>query len=116
MADPKPTRIRWHEETDPPGFTGHVGTVGEFLFRVYAPTESGGEHMLLAYMPGYSARASYGTEAEVKAEAERWLTEFASSLGAIFPPAREYSRDWDDKPVSRIPAIPAGPWEVVGGA
>jgi hypothetical protein len=93
--DAKPSRIRWHEETDPPGFTGYVGTVSDFLFRAYDPAGSETEHMLTAYMPGYTTRGSYGTPDEVKAEAETWLTEFTASLGAVFPAvgAHAFTRD-----------------------
>jgi hypothetical protein len=150
--DASPARIRWQDadESAPPCcLTGYAGAVGEDLFRIFPPDDEEPEHVLTADLPGMRGRRSYGTPDEVKAEAERWLTEFASSLGAVFPPAalewavrvdterdgdgHEYPRrdeddarakarqyrenhpHWQTDVASRVPAIPAGPWEVVDG-
>ena len=72
--DAKPARIRWHEEagTGVLVFTGTVGTVDRTLFSIFI-TE--GEHDLATSLYGMEAKRYYGTDEEVKAEAERWLEE-----------------------------------------
>ena len=89
MPDETPARIRWHEgpATSAVAFAGTVGTVAPSLFGVFKPWESMGEtdHTLTTGLPGMGSKRFFGTEEEVKAEAERWLTEFACSLGAVFP-------------------------------
>lgn len=85
-ADGKPDRIRWQPELGLfSGFSGYAGTIGAALFRIYADQLAGGGHALLGNLLGMPSGPAYGTEGEVKAEAERWLEEFAASLGAVFP-------------------------------
>lgn len=87
MADETAARIRWRPETSlVPGHAGHVGALDQALFRIYGPDSPDGEYMLTTALPGMEDCRSWGAEDEVKAEAERWLTKFASSLGAVFPP------------------------------
>lgn len=84
--DTAPPRIRWQPEPGLfAGFSGYAGTLEPALFRIYEPDAPDGEHALCSMLPGMTGKASYGTEAEVKARAEQWLTEFADSLGAVFP-------------------------------
>ncbi len=102
------TRIRWHHvDGTVVEWFGYVGTVTEtalfqILHPVAKPTEAimgsrFDEWALCTTFPGESAKARYagdrdGTKAvtELKAEAERWLEEFAASLGAIFPPEQAH--------------------------
>jgi hypothetical protein len=77
-------RIRW--EREPRGsFAGCVGTREGWEFDLY---QSLGEWMLTApFTFGNGQRSLPGTDPEeLKAEAERLLEEFMSSLGASFPP------------------------------
>lgn len=84
--DGKPTRIRWQPKRGVRmGFTGRAGSRSPELFRVYGPNPRSDQHLLTSRLLGMESRTSYGPEDEVKAEAERWLEEFASSLGAVFP-------------------------------
>lgn len=84
--DTAPPRIRWQPEPGLfAGFSGYAGTLEPALFRIYEPDAPDGEHALCSMLPGMTGKASYGTEDEVKARAEQWLSEFAASLGAVFP-------------------------------
>lgn len=80
-------RIRW-EPTGYGGFTGHVGTLAEesWVFQIWnaAPV---GEWQLDSAFPGNFNRATGADPDDLKVEAERLLSEFVSSLGAIFPDA-----------------------------
>jgi hypothetical protein len=71
-------------------FTGTVGTVDPPLFGVFKPWASTGEteHTLTTGLPGMGAKRAYGTEAEVKRQAEDWLGGHVASLGAVFPGGR----------------------------
>src|ERR1035441_4134005 len=79
------TRIRWSDE---PGETlGYVGTFGRPAFRIWPPDEEG-DRILLVYLAGdaqhmYHDDTPHALEA-LKTKAERLLSEFVSSLGAIF--------------------------------
>jgi hypothetical protein len=143
--DDRPPRIRWDTEPGPLGaaFTGSVGTLNWVTFSIFITQ---GLHDLATSLPGLKGRHFLGTESEVKAEAERWLTEFAASLGAVFPPPpewgvrftiggpfenaakdegdardvlanmRELHPEWDAALLTRAPEIPAGPWKVADDA
>lgn len=87
-------RIRWNDGND---IEGHAGAIGPFAFRIqrmYA-----GERWLLTaelLSMGFKHDRADNLEA-LKATAERWLSEFVSSLGASFPaePAKpQKSRAW----------------------
>lgn len=85
MTLPAP-RIRW--EDFPAGqAAGYVGTLNPAVFRIWEPENDDGEWMLTAAaLPGAAGEQRYGSSPdELKAEAERWLEEFVSSLGAVFP-------------------------------
>ncbi len=80
-------RIRW-EETPLGSLAGHVGTIDGSLFSIWIPPQATGEWVLTSELPGTEGRRCYGDEPEgLKAEAERWLEEFAASLGVVFPGA-----------------------------
>jgi hypothetical protein len=85
MSEP---RIRWHDEPVNGESMGSVGTLDPAVFRIWAPEEEGGEWLLTAAaLPGEAGKRRYGASPDdLKAEAERWLEEFVSSLGAVFPP------------------------------
>jgi hypothetical protein len=89
-------RIRW-EPTGHGGFTGHVGTLAEesWLFQIWNAASVGGEWQLDSTLPGNFCRATGADPAGLKVEAERLLSEFASSLGVIFPDAvMELADQW----------------------
>lgn len=74
-------RIRWDHD----GTEGYVGTIDARVFTIWPPEEeTGGEWLLTALLPDHHGYRFYGTQDELKAEAERWLERFISSLGAIF--------------------------------
>ncbi len=93
-------RIRWTGSRDSPGdpaFTGHAGGLYA-LFKIWPPEDPGDEWLLTAALPGKEGERLYGFPVDLKLEAERWLEEFVSSLGAIFP-EYEISDDEDREPV-----------------
>jgi len=127
------TRIRWHRvDGTVVRWFGFVGTATmTALFQILHPVATQTEAVmgrrfdewaLCTTFPGASAEARYGgwddgAPDRLKAEAERWLEELVSSLGASFPPepdesaafrlseAREVLADWDtwrDDPDGRI--------------
>src|ERR1035441_8478042 len=76
-------RIRWSDD----GTEGYAGTAGQRIFTLYPP-QDGGEWMMAAALPGFNGRIKYrDTLEELHPDAEQWLAEFISSLGAIFPDA-----------------------------
>jgi len=99
------TRIRWHHVNGTVvEWFGYVGTMTttalfQILHPVAEPTEAVmgsrfDEWALCTTFPGESVKARYASDrdetkavAELKAEAERWLEEFVTSLGAVFPDA-----------------------------
>ncbi|HLJ99532.1 MAG TPA: hypothetical protein VKU39_06445 [Streptosporangiaceae bacterium] len=98
-------RIRW--EATPLGSpAGHVGTIDGSLFSIWIPPQASGEWVLTSELPGTEGKRCYGDEPEaLKAEAERWLEEFVSSLGASFgepedaaitSAARSFTETWHE--------------------
>ena len=80
-------RIRWTDSrssADDPAFAGHVGDLCT-LFKIWPPDDPGDEWLLTAALPGKEGERLYGFPTDLKAEAERWLAEFVTSLGAVFP-------------------------------
>lgn len=75
-----PGRIQWNDD----GLSGPVGSMGPFTFfivRVYAAER----WMLTAELPGLGRKQARSDDIEeLKAEAERGLEEFVSSLGVSF--------------------------------
>ena len=83
------TRIRWEDDPDGPmaASTGYVGTLEPLVFQIWRPSLRSGEWTLTARLPGDGDKAVYGDGPdELKAAAERWLSGFIASLGAVFPP------------------------------
>jgi hypothetical protein len=64
--------------------SGSYGALGPFSFIVSRVYGSDGDWMLVAHLPGMENRRARGDLGEVKAIAETWLREFASSFGALF--------------------------------
>jgi hypothetical protein len=88
MPDETPARIRWQPEPGVySGFSGYVGTIEQALFRIYDPEAPDADHLLTSMLPATGNSTCYGTEAEVKAQAEEWLAGHVASLGAAFPVA-----------------------------
>jgi hypothetical protein len=122
------TRIRWHapaESTIVAEF-GYVGTLTACsLFQILKPVTRElspnrfDEWGLVATFPGVGSEVRYAASrdkleavAELKAEAERWLSEFVSSLGAVFPSPRP-GRQGRPRPVHLIdPGAPQ--WTACG--
>jgi hypothetical protein len=87
-------RIRWEDE--PPGYAVAIdGFTGPSAwnwrtFRIWHPDPRVDPRpFLTSDLPGQARKQQHGTMEELKAEAERWLEEFVSSLGAVFPKAAE---------------------------
>lgn len=95
------SRIRWQDDPETGEATGCAGTLDPAAFRIWEASE-GGEWLLTSILPGHQGARTYGaTPDELKAEAERWLERFVSSLGAVFPePAYEF--DEGGRPVEVI--------------
>jgi hypothetical protein len=96
-------RIRWEDE---PG--GYAVTEDGFIgpaelnwraFRIWRPDlRVDPRPFLTSDLRGQERRQVHGTPDELKAEAERWLSEFVQLLGAVFPPG-EISDDEDGEPL-----------------
>jgi hypothetical protein len=80
-------RIRWHDETDGmAAYTGYVGTLDSLMFHIWRPDGHHDEWVLTTRLSGDGDKAVYADGPDkLKAEAERWLERFISSLGAVFP-------------------------------
>lgn len=79
-------RIRW-EPTKYGGWTGHVGTAGDFLFQVWLADTAAGGWQLDSTLPGQFGSGWHRCDTDpekLKADAEEWLERFVSSLGAVF--------------------------------
>lgn len=94
------TRIRWTDD-DPSreyaAFTGSVGPSGWnwVPFGIYeemdGPVAGLRTYFLTSGLPGQDRRRHFGHPDDLKAEAERWLERFVSSLGASFEAEPDYS-------------------------
>lgn len=79
-------RIHW-EPAGYGAFAGHVGTTKDRLFMIRKPDHRPAWR-LSSPLPGLSgAEATSAGPDALKREAERWLEEFVTSLGAVFPEA-----------------------------
>ncbi len=107
-------RIRW-EPTKYGGWTGGTGTLDGWLFQVWKAPAPVGPWRLESNLPGNFWRTKDDDDPdELKAEAERWLEEFVTSLGASFPDkpdesaafqlseARDVLARWDAEPGGAI--------------
>jgi hypothetical protein len=85
------TRIRWEDEPPASGdvyliaSTGYIGTVKEPAFKIYTPDELHDNWLLSVRLLAGGQFFRADDRAILKAEAERWLRVFVSSLGAVFP-------------------------------
>lgn len=86
------TRIRWEAapEASSAAWHGYAGTLDLMLFVIHRPVPGGtgywGQPVLATHIPGMTDERHYDDDPEaLKAEAERWLEEYAASLGAVFP-------------------------------
>ena len=78
--------IRWQDE--PIGsIGGYVGTLDEWAFQIWRPDPmASGEWVLTSALTGQHLERRYSDDPEsLKPEAEKLLTAFGASLGAIFP-------------------------------
>jgi hypothetical protein len=95
---PETGRIRWTEADDETGpVTGHVGTLGHPAFVIWPPLSDGDDWRLACGLSNLAMERIFRPSAEeLKAEAERWLEEFVSSLDASFGPDARWSAlgDW----------------------
>lgn len=100
-------RIRWDDEAPRDGdvyivaHIGYAGTIQEPAFMIYTPDEMHAEWLLSARLVPGSQFFYADTPEDLKAEAERWLEQFVSSLGAVFPdepkrPSRAWHADWTE--------------------
>jgi len=84
-------RIRWEDNASPIdaiASRGYAGKLEPRSFIIYKPEDRGGQYRLLCLVG--ERKSLYADDPdELKATAERWLSEFISSLGAIFPPEPE---------------------------
>lgn len=93
-------RIRWTDESPQEFVTlaGRVGTRDEPAFRIFGP-DGYNSRWLLSIRLAASSEFTYGADPDdLKLEAERWLEEFVSSLGAIFS-ADAFEFEEDDEPL-----------------
>jgi hypothetical protein len=89
--------IRWYdgEEASMTACLGYVGTLNDLAFTILKPVPDAGlewsEYVLTSRLPGQASNRHYASDVDpLKRTAEHWLTEFAASLGAVFPePAKE---------------------------
>ena len=84
-------RIRWYDKTPGNGDVynvasiGYVGTIEESAFIIYTPDELHADWLLsVRLIPGSMFLYADSADA-LKAGAEKWLSGFVASLGAIFP-------------------------------
>lgn len=104
-------RIRWEPDGDV-----LFGYCGARMFTIWPPDEDDGEWLLTASLPDHHGIRFYGTTDELKAEAERWLERFVSSLGASFKDADELRGarlDWA-REVQRLREMAERPRQLVG--
>ena len=106
MTEP---RIRWQDDVLGSGEAdGFTGTLDPPAFAIWKPPQAGGEWVLTSNLPGQEHDRGFDVApGKLKAVAERWLAEFAASLGASFEgPAwhdgwTEDSRDGDGNLILR---------------
>ena len=100
-------RIRWERNDDGSSVTaaheGYAGTISEPLFFIFEPDDRDPWWILTSSLPGLpgagrAERRAHGADTDkLRAEAERWLAEFAGSLGAVFPDDEDEFSDEDDE-------------------
>ena len=86
-------RIRW-EPTRNGGFEGYVGTLEPSAFTIWKYRSDVAWWTLTGNL-GAMRECPHGDDPEaLKAEAERWLERFVSSLGAVFPAEPDESTEF----------------------
>lgn len=82
-------RVRW--ETGPSGnLLGRVGTLPFWSFQILQSGDPAEGFKLFPQLPGLASVIARSVDVdELKAEAEGWLEEFVTSLGAVFPDVSE---------------------------
>lgn len=97
-------RIRWEAgaELSMSAWQGLVGNL--FLFNVIRPLFRDDPHTLTSNLPGQQQWKLDGDPEALKKGAEAWLSEFVTSLGAVFPDdAYDFDRDEVDLEVAYAP-------------
>ena len=92
-------RIRW-EAGQFGNLVGYAGTVESWVFQVWHISDDEDSHWsLISSLPdAQNWNAADPDDPEpLKAEAERWLERFVSSLGAVFPDDEDEFSDEDDE-------------------
>jgi hypothetical protein len=86
-------RIRWEPNGDGNVLLGYVGTLGGIAFRIWGPDDKHDDWLLSDRLTRGGERRFIRADdpATLKADAEFILTEFVSSLGAIFRPEPDES-------------------------
>lgn len=85
-------RIRWELSLNG-NFDGYVGSMVAPMFEVHLAVRPAGAIAPWALRSDLLKGYSTGTDPDgLKAEAERWLEEYVTSLDAVFPPAVDYDR------------------------
>jgi hypothetical protein len=84
--------IHWEDNEarwdDNGSLLGYAGTFGGWLFQIFKASEDADDSTLalMSQLPGTLGDYRHSEDvATLKAEAECWLAEFVSSLGASFP-------------------------------
>jgi hypothetical protein len=111
-------RIRWEDRAGIVAFRGCVAACPGACFAIYAPCSRDPQWLLRSYLPGQGLRRGAGDDPEkLKAEAERWLEEFVTSIGTVFPPVPvppQNDQDGYRHVVDDHPDSPWWKWEVSG--
>jgi len=100
MSEP---RIRWEDGgSEMIALCGHVGGLSATVFRILRPWSTFEHWAVSCTLAGSGpVRRGNGPE-ELKAQAERWLEEFVSSLGASFPGDPFEFDDDDGEPLEAL--------------
>lgn len=80
-------RIRWEPAPSYSlaAFVGRTGSNDADVFKIFTPDMGEPDWILNSALPGWDNCRGHGNDPDaLKAEAERWLEEFVSSLGAVF--------------------------------
>lgn len=83
-------RIRWESNgagVQLDGWCGYVATMKPWAFQIWDPDTSQGLWRLDSALLGqFAYHVDHPDPEALKLHAERWLEQFVSSLGAVFPP------------------------------
>lgn len=82
-----PARIRWEAGAEA-GLSAWLGLVGQpplFAYAINRPPAGEAQHTLVSQLPRPEGQYLDGDPEDLKAEAEGWLQEYVSRLGAAFP-------------------------------